>query len=164
MSAAAAVAAAQQRAATGKKNKNSVHKVRPHDEPWDPAQGNTDGSAASRKVRRQNTLSKIQQQTSRARMTSVFGSNGACTKSREEVVAQESAESARASEVHRRLEVEKERNALKYQAKGRVIDPRTTKWMQWWDIIMMLALLFTAMVTPLEVAFLEGGTVRRARQ
>ena len=55
---------------------------------------------------------------------------------------------------------EKAKKALKYLRRGNVIDPRTAKWMQWWDIVMMLALLFTALVTPLEVAFLEGGTVR----
>lgn len=39
-----------------------------------------------------------------------------------------------------------------------VIDPRTTKWLQLWDMVMIVALFFTATVTPFEVAFLEEDT------
>ena len=35
-----------------------------------------------------------------------------------------------------------------------LIDPRRAKWMTYWDIIVMLALLFTAIVTPMEVSFM----------
>jgi hypothetical protein len=38
-----------------------------------------------------------------------------------------------------------------------LIDPRRGSWMTWWDITVMLALLFTAIVTPVEVAFIPPG-------
>ena len=38
-----------------------------------------------------------------------------------------------------------------------VIDPRRSKVMPYWDITMMMALLFTAIFTPYEVTFLEEG-------
>lgn len=38
-----------------------------------------------------------------------------------------------------------------------LIDPRRTRWMTWWDITVMMALLFTAIVTPVEVAFIPPG-------
>ena len=40
-----------------------------------------------------------------------------------------------------------------------VIDPRTAKWMLWWDIAMVLALAFTAIITPYQIAFLEPPMV-----
>ena len=36
-----------------------------------------------------------------------------------------------------------------------VIDPRKSKWMPMWDGVSFVAMLFTALVTPFEVAFLE---------
>ena len=38
-----------------------------------------------------------------------------------------------------------------------LIDPRRGRWMTWWDITVMIALLFTAVVTPVEVAFIPPG-------
>lgn len=41
-----------------------------------------------------------------------------------------------------------------------VIDPRNSTWMKRWDILMMLALAFTALVTPFEVSFMmDGGSI-----
>ena len=37
-----------------------------------------------------------------------------------------------------------------------VLDPRTNQWVAWWDLVTTLALLFTALVTPVEVAFLQA--------
>ena len=39
-----------------------------------------------------------------------------------------------------------------------VIDPRVTVWIAYWDLAMGLALIYTAMVTPVEVAFLVPQT------
>ena len=39
-----------------------------------------------------------------------------------------------------------------------IIDPRTSGFIQNWDLAMMLLLLFTALVTPYEVVFLEAST------
>ena len=39
-----------------------------------------------------------------------------------------------------------------------LIDPRTSKRMGYWDFTTVMALLFTALVTPFEVAFLEPVT------
>lgn len=41
---------------------------------------------------------------------------------------------------------------------GWIIDPRQTKWMPRWDLLMVGALTFTALVTPVEVVFLSEGT------
>ena len=38
-----------------------------------------------------------------------------------------------------------------------IIDPQSTQ-MQCWDLITALALIFTALVTPLEVGFMESAT------
>ena len=38
-----------------------------------------------------------------------------------------------------------------------IIDPQRDKWTSHWDMIMLTALLFTALVTPVEVSFLEEG-------
>ena len=37
-----------------------------------------------------------------------------------------------------------------------VIDPRTSRWLGGWDIMCVVALLFVALVTPFEIAFLES--------
>ena len=37
-----------------------------------------------------------------------------------------------------------------------VIDPRKTKWIGYWDMATVVALLFVALVTPFEVAFLDS--------
>jgi|TARA_B110001469_G_scaffold63979_1_gene61275 hypothetical protein len=37
------------------------------------------------------------------------------------------------------------------------IDPRTSKLMSIWDSVTGMALIFTALVTPFEVAFLEAA-------
>ena len=38
-----------------------------------------------------------------------------------------------------------------------IIDPRRSKYMAIWDVMIMVALLFTAIVTPVEVTFLDEG-------
>ena len=38
---------------------------------------------------------------------------------------------------------------------GWVLDPRRVAWIAWWDIVATFALLFTAIMTPVEVAFIE---------
>ena len=38
-----------------------------------------------------------------------------------------------------------------------IIDPQRSRWTKQWDILMLLALAFTAVVTPVEVAFLDEG-------
>ena len=38
------------------------------------------------------------------------------------------------------------------------IDPRTSTFMSIWDSVTGMALIFTALVTPFEVAFLEAAT------
>lgn len=38
-----------------------------------------------------------------------------------------------------------------------IIDPRRSVWMPRWDLTMVAALAFTAIVTPVEVAFVDGG-------
>ena len=43
------------------------------------------------------------------------------------------------------------------QKVGWVIDPRKSRILPKWDLLMVSALLFTALVTPVEVAFLEEG-------
>ena len=41
-----------------------------------------------------------------------------------------------------------------------LIDPRTSPWIGWWDLILSLALLFTACLTPVEVGFMGIPTDR----
>ena len=41
--------------------------------------------------------------------------------------------------------------------KGFVIDPRGNRWMPHWDVVMVFALLFVAIVTPVEVTFSNEG-------
>ena len=40
---------------------------------------------------------------------------------------------------------------------GFLIDPRHSKVMRAWDLIMLFALMFTAIITPYEVTFIEEG-------
>ena len=47
--------------------------------------------------------------------------------------------------------------ARSMQATGCVIDPRNVKWMSMWDLVMVSAMIFTAIVTPFEVAFADEG-------
>ena len=47
--------------------------------------------------------------------------------------------------------------AMEMQRHPFIIDPQRSKWTSHWDMIMLTALLFTAVVTPVEVAFLEEG-------
>ena len=46
---------------------------------------------------------------------------------------------------------------VKDPAKG-LIDPRRNKFVPYWDVVMMLALAFTAIVTPVEVALIDDGS------
>ena len=39
-----------------------------------------------------------------------------------------------------------------------IIDPRTNRYIGYWDVVTSIALLFTALVTPVEVAFLQPET------
>ena len=54
---------------------------------------------------------------------------------------------------------QKSRKKLNWEMQkiGWVIDPRKSKFLPKWDLLMVTALLFTAVVTPVEVAFLEEG-------
>ena len=38
-----------------------------------------------------------------------------------------------------------------------LLDPRKHRWMAKWDLLVVIALMFTAIVTPLEVVFLDEG-------
>ena len=40
-----------------------------------------------------------------------------------------------------------------------VIDPRHVTWISYWDLVTTVALVFTALVTPVEVSFLEPPEV-----
>ena len=51
---------------------------------------------------------------------------------------------------------EKTRHRLKNYQKG-VIDPMASGWMGWWDTVTFMCLMFTAIFTPWEVAFIEDG-------
>ena len=42
-----------------------------------------------------------------------------------------------------------------------LLDPRSNRWMPMWDLVMLFALLFTAIWTPYEVTFLEEADVLR---
>ena len=42
---------------------------------------------------------------------------------------------------------------------GFVIDPRNSKFMPYWDMVMLAALIFVAVVTPFEVTFLEERSI-----
>jgi len=44
-----------------------------------------------------------------------------------------------------------------------VIDPRTSTWIGYWDGVTSLALIFTAIITPVEVGFMEAPTTWEAR-
>ena len=47
--------------------------------------------------------------------------------------------------------------AQEMQMSPYVIDPRKSKLVGKWDMLMVVALLFTAVVTPVEVSFLDEG-------
>ena len=44
-------------------------------------------------------------------------------------------------------------------ARSWIIDPRTSQWMAYWDMCMIIALSFTATVTPFQIAFLPAPLV-----
>ena len=47
-----------------------------------------------------------------------------------------------------------------YEARHKnIIDPSSSSWMKRWDLLMVVALAFTAVITPVEVAFLDEGGV-----
>ena len=46
------------------------------------------------------------------------------------------------------------RAQLKMHSRTCIIDPRMSKYMAYWDTVTMLAILFTALVTPYEIAYL----------
>ena len=50
------------------------------------------------------------------------------------------------------------RKQLKEKAACYLIDPRTSKWIGYWDAATSLALIWTALVTPAEVALFESAT------
>ena len=41
------------------------------------------------------------------------------------------------------------------KATGCVIDPRYSHWVGYWDLVTSLALVFTALAAPIEVAFIQ---------
>ena len=50
------------------------------------------------------------------------------------------------------------RREMRKMYKGnRVIDPRRSSFMSYWDLVMLVSLLFTATITPYEVTFVEEG-------
>ena len=54
-------------------------------------------------------------------------------------------------------DVAKDYRMMQMRRTGFVIDPRTTKHIARWDLLMVLALSFTAIVTPVEVVYLDEG-------
>ena len=46
-----------------------------------------------------------------------------------------------------------------YHGVAWMIDPRKSKFMPIWDVVMLAALAFTAIVTPFEVTFIDEGAV-----
>ena len=44
-----------------------------------------------------------------------------------------------------------------------VIDPRKVRWIAHWDLAMTVALVYVALVTPVEVAFLKPGTTLESK-
>lgn len=56
-------------------------------------------------------------------------------------------------------EADKRLIALRAGNRTCVIDPRTNKWMAYWDLTMILSLFFTATVTPYEIAFVPPTAV-----
>ena len=71
-------------------------------------------------------------------------------------LAQEAAESLYDStwnknEMRRRLQ-----RARAMQRKGLIIDPRKHTWIQSWDLLLFAAIVFTAIITPIEVAFFSS--------
>ena len=47
-----------------------------------------------------------------------------------------------------------------------IVDPRTSVWLPWWDAVTGLALIFTAIFTPYEVAYLPppSGPISQTRE
>jgi hypothetical protein len=67
---------------------------------------------------------------------------------------------ARASTRVRR-KIESEAMAIRVaaqQPKSHIVDPRTSRWLPFWDVTTGLALGFTALFTPYEVAYLSGNS------
>ena len=61
-------------------------------------------------------------------------------------------------------EIMAEIRAMKNTLRGHshcIINPRTDKWIQYWDAVSFMALLFTATVTPFEVSLLPSTTLVR---
>ena len=66
------------------------------------------------------------------------------------------------TEFSKQLREKSQRNATQYlpERKARpeaapwLVDPRTSKWVAYWDLAVAVALIFTATLTPYEVAFL----------
>ena len=158
-------AAAARAKASAKGNARSVHahaQVAPTDTPWAPALAPSEprlsrGISGFQNAKRKQSVFRLVKKVS-------ILSNGTVGNAVSPEAANAEANEAAFIERQRiaqlKLAEDKAKHALRFQPHGYVIDPRTASWMQWWDIVMMVALLFTALVTPLEVAFLEGGTVR----
>ena len=51
------------------------------------------------------------------------------------------------------------RGAIARCCTGTIIDPRTNKCIAYWDLVTTVALIFTALVTPVEVAFLQAPSL-----
>jgi len=149
--------------ASAKGNARHAHhaQVAPTNTPWAPALGPS-GPRLSRALSGFPNTKRKQSVFRLVRKVSIL-SNGTVGNAVSPEAATAEANEAAFVERQRlaqlKLAADKAKYALRFQPQGYVIDPRTVRWMQWWDIVMMIALLFTALVTPLEVAFLEGGTV-----
>jgi hypothetical protein len=50
------------------------------------------------------------------------------------------------------------RDQLKMHSRTCIIDPRMSRYMAYWDTVTMLAIVFTALVTPYEIAYLPMAT------
>ena len=87
------------------------------------------------------------------------------TQARKPTVASSSRDNASLTkEFHEKTSGKRKRDAQstvkrlkEMQQVGYVIDPRQSKWIGKWDMLMVLALVFTAAVTPVEVSFLKEG-------
>ena len=47
-------------------------------------------------------------------------------------------------------------------ARSYAIDPRTSRFVQWWDMAMLVALIFTALATPYECVYLSAHAYEAA--
>jgi len=52
--------------------------------------------------------------------------------------------------------------ARQFQCELLLIDPRDSRWIGWWDLVTSLALIFTAIITPVEVGFMADPEDRWA--